>query len=274
MLRPFALTMLLATATSVLAANQPGDMRRNGVEATIPPLVLPPLVLQPPVLQPVVMAADEIDDQAQVVELATTPPATPPSWSVAVAVDARTRCALGPSVDCLANDTRLRAAGIVLDPDEPAPAEATLPVTPAPAPRTEPTPRPVLPEPVALPRPRTAALRALTPEPAREPAPVPAPPPAAPRQREPDGFERSGPVAPMQWRIAPGAWLDLRPRTELNLARGQAASVPSEPVDGGPPVPGAARLRLGISVPLEALRTHASKPLGATLPPPGVAQTP
>jgi hypothetical protein len=77
----------------------------------------------------------------------------------------------------------------------------------------------------------------------------------------------------MQWRIAPSAWLDLQPRTALNLARGQAASVPTEPLDGGPPIPGAPHLRVGISVPLEALRPHPSAPADVP-PPPGVARVP
>jgi hypothetical protein len=74
----------------------------------------------------------------------------------------------------------------------------------------------------------------------------------------------------MQWRIAPSAWLELQPHTALNLARGQAASAPTEPLDGGPPIPGAPRLRVGISVPLEALR-RASAPADVP-PPPGVVQ--
>jgi hypothetical protein len=79
----------------------------------------------------------------------------------------------------------------------------------------------------------------------------------------------------MQWRIAPAAWLELQPHTALNLARGQATAgtVPSEPLDGGPPVSGAPRLRVGISVPLEALRPHPSAPSDVP-PPPGVAYIP
>jgi hypothetical protein len=269
MLRRFALTMLLATTTSVLVANQPGEARRNRFEAVIPPL---------PALQvaAAAVAADEIDEQAQVVELAASVPPANASWSVAVTIDERTRCALGPSVECLANDTRLRAAGILLDPDDPADtasapalAPAAPHAAPAPAARPEqpPAPRPAPHEVAAPPRPRAAALRAFTPE----FVPVPAPARAPSQRRDAEG---SGVVAPMQWRIAPAAWLDLRPRTELTLARGQANRVPSEPLDGGPPIPGNARLRVGISVPLEALRAHASKPLGEAAPPPGVARLP
>jgi hypothetical protein len=109
MLRPFTLAMLLASAASMLAANQPGEARLNRAEAAIPPLVLPPLEMPP-----FTPASDEIDEQALIVELAAPMPAEPPSWSIAVSVDERTRCALGPSADCLGNDARLRAVGIVL----------------------------------------------------------------------------------------------------------------------------------------------------------------
>jgi hypothetical protein len=71
----------------------------------------------------------------------------------------------------------------------------------------------------------------------------------------------------MQWRIAPAAYLDLQPGTEVSHARGEAARAPTGPADGGPPIPGAARLRVGISVPLEAFRT-AARPVDV-VPPPG-----
>jgi hypothetical protein len=170
MLRQCALTIILATASSVLVANQPWEARRNRGEAVIPPV--PALNVPPPPVEviPVEPAAenfsttepattgprvaeDQIDDQAQVVELVAGVPAPNVSWTISVTVGEGTRCAFGLAAGCLANDARLRAVGIMLSPDEP--GEATLPAVAAEAPpasqsKDEAAPDPALRE-VALP---------------------------------------------------------------------------------------------------------------------------
>jgi len=204
MLRQGALTILLATASSVLVANQPWEARHNRGEAVILPVpalnvprplsvlvanqprearrnrgeaVIPPVpalnVPPPPVeviaVEPAAenssatepattgprVAEDQIDGQAQVVELAAGMPAPNASWTISVTVGEGTRCAFGLSADCLANDARLRAVGIMLSPDEP--GEATLRAaaagasSPASQSKGEAAPDPALRE-VALPR--------------------------------------------------------------------------------------------------------------------------
>jgi hypothetical protein len=60
MLRRFALTLLLAASTSMLAANQPGEARRSRSESVIPPL---PADEAPVPTQTGALAVDEIDEQ-------------------------------------------------------------------------------------------------------------------------------------------------------------------------------------------------------------------